>query len=72
LPGIVGLLQATEALKLILAIGEPLIGRLLSFDALVMRFRETRLPRDPGCPGCGQHAVFKGYEDIAQWCAAAG
>jgi sulfur-carrier protein adenylyltransferase/sulfurtransferase len=72
LPGIVGLLQATEALKLILGIGEPLIGRLLSFDALAMRFRETRLPRDPGCPGCGQHAVFKGYEDIAQWCAAAG
>jgi sulfur-carrier protein adenylyltransferase/sulfurtransferase len=72
LPGIVGLLQATEALKLTLGIGEPLIGRLLSFDALSMRFRETRLPRDPGCPGCGQHAVFKGYEDIAQWCAAAG
>jgi sulfur-carrier protein adenylyltransferase/sulfurtransferase len=72
LPGIVGLLQATEALKLILGIGEPLIGRLLSFDALSMRFRETRLPRDPGCPGCGQHAVFQGYLDIAQWCAAAG
>jgi sulfur-carrier protein adenylyltransferase/sulfurtransferase len=72
LPGIVGLLQATEALKLVLGIGEPLIGRLLSFDTLAMRFRDTRLPRDPGCPGCGQHAVFKGYEDIAQWCAAAG
>lgn len=70
LPGIVGLLQATEALKLILGIGEPLIGRLLSFDTLGMHFRETRLPRDPECPGCSQHAVFKGYEDIAQWCAA--
>ncbi|MBE1161045.1 molybdopterin-synthase adenylyltransferase MoeB [Dyella acidiphila] len=72
LPGIVGLLQATEALKLVLGIGEPLIGRLLSFDALGMHFRETRLPRDPGCPGCGPQAVFNGYEDIARWCAAAG
>lgn len=72
LPGIVGLLQATEALKLILGLGDPLTGRLLTFDALGMRFRETRLPRDPACPGCGPNAVFKGYEDIAQWCAAAG
>ncbi|MFC4526665.1 molybdopterin-synthase adenylyltransferase MoeB [Dyella halodurans] len=72
LPGIVGLLQATEALKLILGLGEPLVGRLLSFDALSMRFRETRLPRDPGCPGCGAHATFQGYHDIQQMCAAAG
>lgn len=72
LPGIVGLLQATEALKLILGLGEPLVGRLLSFDALGMRFRETRLPRDPECPGCGSQAVFEGYEDIVRWCAAAG
>ncbi|HEX7814954.1 molybdopterin-synthase adenylyltransferase MoeB [Dyella sp.] len=72
LPGIVGLLQATEALKLILGIGEPLVGRLLSFDTLGMRFRETRLPRDPQCPGCGPQAQFTGYEDIVQWCAAAG
>ena len=72
LPGIVGLLQATEALKLILGLGEPLVGRLLSFDALGMRFRETRLPRDPDCPGCGSQAVFEGYEDIVRWCAAAG
>lgn len=70
LPGIVGLLQATEALKLVLGIGEPLIGRLLSFDALDMRFRETRLPRDPDCPGCGAHAAFHGYEDIERLCAA--
>jgi molybdopterin/thiamine biosynthesis adenylyltransferase len=72
LPGIVGLLQATEALKLLLDIGEPLVGRLLSFDALAMHFRETRLPRDPGCPGCGADAAFRGYEDIQQLCAAAG
>ncbi|MFC3653508.1 molybdopterin-synthase adenylyltransferase MoeB [Dyella humi] len=70
LPGIVGLLQATEALKLILGIGEPLVGRLLSFDALAMRFRETRLPRDPACPGCGATAEFRGYEDIERLCAA--
>lgn len=72
LPGIIGLLQATEALKLLLGIGEPLVGRLLSFDALGMHFRETRVPRDPDCPGCGQSAVFRGYEDIARFCAAAG
>jgi molybdopterin/thiamine biosynthesis adenylyltransferase/rhodanese-related sulfurtransferase len=72
LPGTVGLLQATEALKLILALGEPLVGRLLSFDALGMRFRETRLRRDPECPGCGPQAVFEGYEDIVRWCEAAG
>lgn len=72
LPGIVGLLQATEAMKLILGLGDPLVGRLLSFDALGMRFRETRLPRDPGCPGCGANARFTGYEDVAAFCAAAG
>lgn len=72
LPGIVGLLQATEALKLILGLGESLVGRLLSFDALSMRFRETRLPRDPACPGCGATAVFSGYEDIERFCALHG
>ena len=71
LPGMVGLLQATEALKLLLELGEPLVGRLLVFDALGMRFRETRLPRDPDCPGCGHSVVFRGYDDIAELCAAA-
>ena len=71
LPGMVGLLQATEALKLLLELGEPLVGRLLAFDALGMRFRETRLPRDPDCPGCGHSVVFRGYDDIAELCAAA-
>ena len=47
------MVQATEAVKLILGIGEPLIGRLLTYDALGMRFREVRLRRDPGCPLCG-------------------
>lgn len=55
-PGIIGLVQATEVIKLILGIGEPLIGRLLQFDALAMRFRETRLLADPDCPACGQRA----------------
>ncbi|MDR3386010.1 MAG: molybdopterin-synthase adenylyltransferase MoeB [Rudaea sp.] len=70
LPGIIGLLQATEAIKLVLGIGTPLVGRLLCFDALAARFRELRLPRDPGCPGCGEKAEFSGYEDISRFCAA--
>ena len=70
LPGLVGMIQATETLKLLLGIGEPLIGRLLTVDALGMRFRELKLPRDPHCPGCGQHARFEGYRDIEQICAA--
>jgi molybdopterin/thiamine biosynthesis adenylyltransferase/rhodanese-related sulfurtransferase len=70
LPGVIGLLQATEALKFLLGIGELLVGRLLCFDALAGSFRELRLPRDPGCPGCGADARFVGYEDLAQVCAA--
>jgi hypothetical protein len=50
---VIGLVQATEAVKLVLGIGEPLIGRLLTYDALGMRFREVRLRRDPKCPLCG-------------------
>jgi molybdopterin/thiamine biosynthesis adenylyltransferase len=70
LPGIIGLLQASEAIKLVLGIGSPLIGRLLCFDALAATFRELRLPRDPQCPGCGANAQFTGYEDIARNCAS--
>jgi sulfur-carrier protein adenylyltransferase/sulfurtransferase len=69
LPGVIGLLQATEAIKLVLGIGETLAGRLLCYDALAARFRELRLPRDPACPGCGADAAFSGYEDLAQLCA---
>ncbi|MBB3228626.1 molybdopterin/thiamine biosynthesis adenylyltransferase/rhodanese-related sulfurtransferase [Luteibacter sp. Sphag1AF] len=72
LPGVVGLLQATEALKMLLDMGEKLIGRLLTYDALLMRFRELRLPRDPECPGCGAHAHFAGYVDLERMCSAAG
>ena len=56
LPGTIGLIQATEAAKLILGIGEPLVGRLLTYDALEMEFRELRLSRDPECPMCGPDA----------------
>ena len=70
LPGIIGLLQANEALKLILDIGQSLVGRLLCFDALDATFRELRLARDPSCPGCGDGASFHGYEDVAQICAS--
>ena len=69
LPGVVGMLQATEALKLLLHIGEPLTGRLLHFDALAMRFRETRLSADPDCPVCAPGAAFPGYIDYAAFCA---
>jgi molybdopterin/thiamine biosynthesis adenylyltransferase/rhodanese-related sulfurtransferase len=69
LPGIVGLLQATEALKLALDIGEPLAGRLLHFDALAMRFRETRLAPDPHCAVCAPGTPFPGYIDYARFCA---
>lgn len=70
MPGIIGLLQANEVLKLILGIGDPLVGRLLCNDALAGTFRELRLPRDPDCPGCGPQARFEGYEDVAQLCSA--
>ncbi|WOS42679.1 molybdopterin-synthase adenylyltransferase MoeB [Xanthomonas rydalmerensis] len=72
LPGIVGLLQANEVLKLLLNIGEPLRGRLLHFDALAMRFRETRLSADPQCPLCAPERPFPGYIDYAQFCGAEG
>jgi len=68
LPGVIGMLQATEAIKLILGIGETLAGRLLCYDALSAKFRELRVPRDPECPGCGAGARFSGYEDIARIC----
>ena len=59
LPGVVGLVQATEAVKLLLGIGDPLIGRLLTYDALGMRFREVKLRRDPKCPLCGTSPTIK-------------
>lgn len=70
LPGVIGLLQATEAIKLILGQGDPLTGRLLHFDALGMRFRETRLRADPDCPVCAADKEFPGYIDYVQFCGA--
>lgn len=69
LPGVVGLLQATEVLKLLLGIGTPLTGRLLHFDALGMRFRETALAPDPDCAVCAPGRPFPGYIDYARFCA---
>jgi sulfur-carrier protein adenylyltransferase/sulfurtransferase len=69
LPGVIGLIQATEAIKLILEIGEPLTGRLLQFDALSMRFRETRLSPDRDCAVCAPGRLFPGYIDYAAFCA---
>jgi sulfur-carrier protein adenylyltransferase/sulfurtransferase len=61
LPGIVGTLQANEALKLIVGYGQPLVGRLLTFDAQTTRFGEVKVRRDPNCPTCGD-AVSGGGE----------
>ena len=69
LPGIMGTLQATEALKLLLGIGEPLVGRLLLVDALETTFHEVALRRDPDCPVCGEHAGEISYIDYEQFCA---
>ncbi len=69
LPGLVGLLQATEVLKLLLGIGEPLVGRLLGLDALGMHFRQTRLRPDPECPLCAPGRPFPGYIDYAVFCS---
>src|SRR5579883_1589842 len=68
LPGIIGLIQATEAVKLILGIGEPLKGRLLLYDALGMRFRELRLRRDRNCPVCGEHPTVTKLIDYQEFC----
>ena len=71
LPGVVGLLEATEAIKLVLGIGESLAGRLLQFDALAMRFREFRVEADPQCPVCAPDRAFNGYPDYMALCAGA-
>jgi adenylyltransferase/sulfurtransferase len=72
LPGIVGSLQAMETIKLILGIGEPLVGRLLRFDALPMTFKEYRLRKNPDCPVCGAHPTIKKLIDYEQFCGVRG
>jgi sulfur-carrier protein adenylyltransferase/sulfurtransferase len=72
LPGVIGLLQATEVIKLILGKGEPLVGRLLTYDSLKMRFRELRLRRAPDCPVCGPNPSITKYIDYEGFCALPG
>src|SRR3954454_12927290 len=68
LPGMIGIVQATEAVKLILGIGEPLVGRLLLYDALGMHFRELKLRRNPECPVCGDHPTVTKLIDYQEFC----
>ncbi len=71
LPGVIGTLQATEAIKLILGAGESLVGRFLLFDALKMRFRELKVRQDPDCPVCGTHPTVTAPIDYDQFCGIA-
>ena len=72
LPGLVGMIQATETIKLILGVGEPLVGRLLLVDALSMRFRELKLRKNPDCPVCGDHPTVTKLIDYDQFCGIRG
>jgi molybdopterin/thiamine biosynthesis adenylyltransferase/rhodanese-related sulfurtransferase/molybdopterin converting factor small subunit len=72
LPGIVGCIQATEAIKLILGIGNPLIGRLMLFNALKMQFRELKLQKDPSCPICGTNRTITELIDYEEFCGIRG
>src|SRR6202451_1978348 len=72
LPGIVGTIQAAETLKLIIGKGEPLIGRLLLFDALGMKFRELKLRKNPECPLCGEHPTITKLIDYEEFCGIRG
>lgn len=68
LPGVIGTIQATEAIKLIAGIGETMVGRLMLYDALSMRFRELKLRRNPECPVCGDHPTVTELIDYQQFC----
>ena len=68
LPGVIGTIQATESIKLLLGGGSTLIGRLLLYDAWNMRFRELKLRRDPACPVCGDHPTVRELIDYDQFC----
>jgi adenylyltransferase/sulfurtransferase len=72
LPGLVGVMQATEVIKLILGKGEPLIGRLLLIDALGMKFRELKLRKNPDCPACGKHPTITKLIDYQEFCGIRG
>jgi adenylyltransferase/sulfurtransferase len=68
LPGVIGVIQATEAIKLITGIGEPLVGRFMIYDALRMKFRELKLRKDPDCPVCGTHPTVTKLIDYEEFC----
>jgi molybdopterin/thiamine biosynthesis adenylyltransferase/rhodanese-related sulfurtransferase len=70
LPGMIGILQATETVKVLLGLGDTLSGRLLQYDSLGMTFRTFKLRRDDACPGCGKNASIKGYIDYEGFCAS--
>src|SRR5207302_6108886 len=72
LPGLVGIIQATETIKLILGSGDSLIGRLLLVDAMAMRFRELKLKKNPECPVCGAHPTVTKLIDYEQFCGIPG
>ena len=72
LPGVVGTIQATEAVKLIIGVGEPLINRFMIYDALRMKFRELKLRKDPGCPVCGETPTVTELIDYEQFCGVIG
>ncbi len=72
LPGMVGIIQATEAIKIILGKGEPLIGRLLLYDALKMKFRELKIRKDPSCPVCGDNPTIHELQDYDYFCGIGG
>jgi molybdopterin/thiamine biosynthesis adenylyltransferase/rhodanese-related sulfurtransferase len=72
LPGVIGSIQASEALKLALGIGEPLVGRLLLYDALSGEFTEMKLRRDPACPVCGESPTITEYVDYVEFCSGVG
>jgi molybdopterin/thiamine biosynthesis adenylyltransferase/rhodanese-related sulfurtransferase len=69
LPGVIGVIQATEAIKLILGAGDPLVGRLLTYDSLRMNFRTLKLRRDKNCPACGENPSIKEYIDYEGFCS---
>ena len=68
MPGVIGVIQATETIKLIVGQGEPLSGRLLMYDSLAMRFREIRIRRDPDCPLCGANPTITELLNYEEFC----
>ena len=68
LPGMIGMVQATETIKLLLGRGDPLVGRLLTYDSLRMKFGELRLRRDKNCPVCGDNPTITSYIDYEGFC----